>query len=252
MEHLYLAVLRRADVVVVIGTRTERYLVSHGVQADRIHVVSAKVDSRRFRPMRDLGSDYDLITAAQLIPLKRIDLFLRVVAGLKPRHPGIRAAILGDGPLRAELKHLAASLGVDDRVDFLGFHENTEHYYNRAKIFVLTSRTEGLSLAMLEAMACGLPAVVPAIGDLADVVQNEVTGYLIEGDDPGAYVAALSTLLEEKELGRRLGDRARSTILHGSTVEDGARCWHTALRRISDGKYLRQKDRPPLLPWQRA
>jgi L-malate glycosyltransferase len=233
LEQLYLEVLRRADVVMVVGTRTQRYLASHGVQTDRIHIVSAKVDSRRFSPVPDVRFDYDLILTAQLITLKRVDLFLRVVADLTPRHPHIRAAIMGDGPLRGELERLANRLGLDDRVDFLGFHEDIERYYNRARIFVLTSRTEGVSLAMLEAMACGLPAVVPAVGDLADVVRNGVTGYLIENDTSDAFGAAVGTLLEQEELRSRLGVNARSAILNGYTVQDGARCWSAALRSIS-------------------
>src|SRR5206468_12582383 len=126
--------------------------------------------------------------------------FLRIVADLRTRHPDIRAAILGDGPLRAELEHAADSLGIRDRVEFLGFHEDTERYYNRAKVFVLTSAAEGLSVAMMEAMSCGLPAVVPAVGDLGDVVRTGVTGYLLDADDHSAFVAAVSALIEDEKV----------------------------------------------------
>jgi glycosyltransferase involved in cell wall biosynthesis len=229
LERLYLSILRRTDAVMVVGTQTQRYLQSQGVAADRIHVMSSKVEARRFRPVSQ-RHDYDLILTAQLIARKRVDLFLRIIADLRPRYPHIRAAVLGDGPFRADLERLAESLGLGAHVEFLGFHEDTERYYNRAKVFVLTSSAEGLSFAMLEAMACGLPAVVPAVGDLGDVIQNGVTGYLVEGGDPDVFVAALSKLLDQEELRRTLGDNARSTILDGYTVEDGARCWRAVLR----------------------
>jgi glycosyltransferase involved in cell wall biosynthesis len=230
LERLYLKILRRADVVMVVGTETKKYLARHGVAADRIHVMSQKIDSRRFLPVPGARRDYDLIITAQLIARKRVDLFLRLVADLRKRHPHIRAAVLGDGPLRAELERMADSLGLRNHVEFLGFHEDTERYYNRAKVFVLTSAAEGLSVAMMEAMCCGLPAVVPAVGDLGDVVRNGETGYLIEENDHAAFVAAVSDLIEHDELRRTLGDNARSTILNGYTVEDGARGWHAALR----------------------
>jgi len=229
LERLYLEILRRTDFVMVVGTETKRYLASHGISADRIHLMSSKIDARRFRPTSKTQCDYDLILTAQLIARKRVDLFLRIVADLRPRHPHIRAAILGDGPLRGDLESLANSLGIGHHVDFLGFHEETEEYYNRARVFVLTSSAEGLSLAMLEAMACGLPAVVPAVGDLADVVRNGVTGYLIEDNHQEAFVVALSNLLEHAQLRCRLGDNARSTILDGYTVDDGARSWRAVL-----------------------
>jgi glycosyltransferase involved in cell wall biosynthesis len=230
LERLYLYVLQRADVVMVTGTETKRYLARHGVAEDRIHLMSQKIESRRFCPEPDGRRDYDLVLAAQLIPRKRVDLFLHIVAALRVRFPHIRAAILGHGPLRGELERLADSLGIGDQVDFLGFHQDTERYYNRARIFILTSSAEGLSVAMMEAMCCGLPAVVPAVGDHGDIVRTGVTGYLIEGNDHAAFVAALSDLIEHDELRRTLGENARATILDGYTVEDGARGWHAALR----------------------
>ena len=229
IEAFYLYVLRRTDIVVVVGTETKRFLASRGVPRDRIHVISSKIDSDRFRPL-PTHRDYDLILAGQLIKRKRVDLFLRIVGDLLPQHPQIRAAILGDGPLRVDLEAQADRLGICDRVDFLGFHEETEQFYNRAKVFVLTSSAEGLSLAMLEAMACGLPVVVPAVGDLADVVRDGETGYLVPDDNTATFVAAIEQLLGNEALRQALGQNARSTILHGYTVQDGARVWRTILQ----------------------
>jgi L-malate glycosyltransferase len=231
IERLYLRVLQHADAVMVVGTETRKYLASRGVDDDRIHVMSSKIDAHRFRPVTDAPRDYDVILTARLIARKRVDLFLQLVADLRQRHPHVRAAILGDGPLQDDLEALARSLGVDACVDFLGFREDTERYYVRAKVFVLTSAAEGLSLAMLEAMACGVPAVVPAVGDLADVVSNGVTGYLIADHHREAFVTAISGLLADDALRRRLGDHARATILRGYTVEDGARAWRALLAR---------------------
>ena len=72
-------------------------------------------------------------------------------------------------------------------------------------------------------------AVSAMVGDHADVVRNGITGYLIEGNDQAAFVSALSNLIEHDQLRRTLGENARSAILHGYTIEDGARGWHTAL-----------------------
>jgi glycosyltransferase involved in cell wall biosynthesis len=233
LEALYLQVLRRADAVMVVGTATREYLVSHGVRADRVHLMSSKIDAQRFRPVPGIRCEYDLLLSAQLIARKRVDRFLHILANLRRRFPRIRAGILGHGPLRGALERLAVDLGISDCVDFLGFDEATERYYTRAKVFVLTSSAEGLSLAMLEAMACGLPVVVPAVGDLADVVSNGVTGFVIDDHEVDGFERAIGTLLEQDALRRRLGDNARSMILHGYTVEDGARAWRVVLDRLS-------------------
>lgn len=238
LERLYVHILRRADVVVAVGSATGRFLTAAGVAADRLHLLSSKIDTGRFQPAREAHCDYDLMLTAQLIARKRVDLFLRIVADLRRRHPDVRAAILGDGELRGELEQLAHTLGVGDCVDFLGFREETERFYTRSRVFVLTSTAEGLSLAMLEAMACGVPVVVPAVGDLADVVQEGVTGHLVDAGDREAFVARLSDLLEHDDRRRRLGDNARSMILRGYTVADGARSWRAILDHLQSGTPL--------------
>jgi glycosyltransferase involved in cell wall biosynthesis len=97
---------------------------------------------------------------------------------------------------------------------------------------VLTSSAEGLSLAMMEAMACGLPAVVPAVGDLGDVIHDGVTGFLVGDGETGRFVAAIGQLLDDEALRRTLGENARATILHGYTVEDGTRLWRDVFRDV--------------------
>ncbi len=237
LEALYVAVLRHTDMIMVVGSKTKHYLVHKGVDPARIHLMSSKVDAQRFRPLPEIRRDYDLILAARLIPLKRVDLFLQVLAALRERYPAIRALILGDGPLRNDLEAQASRLRLAENVDFLGNHDETEFYYNRAKIFVLTSRTEALSLAMLEAMACGLPAVVPAVGDLSELVRNGVTGYLVQPPELEEFVQAIACLLEHEALRCRMGHAAQRAVLAGYTVEAGARDWHTSLQSLVHPHY---------------
>jgi L-malate glycosyltransferase len=238
LEALYLMVLRHTDLVMVVGTGTKRYLVRQGVDPTRIHLMSSKVDAQRFRPLPEMRRDYDLILAASLIPLKQVHLFLQIVAALKSRYPTIRAAILGDGPLREDLEDLAGRLGLAEHVDFLGHRDETERYYNQAKVFVLTSRTEALSLAMIEAMACGLPAVVPAVGDLSDLVRDGVTGYLIQPPMVEGFVQALGYLLEREDVRCQMGHAAQNAVLDGYTVEAGADYWHARLQSLAQPHYM--------------
>jgi glycosyltransferase involved in cell wall biosynthesis len=235
LEALFLAVIRRTDLVTGYGSGARAYLLAQGVDPARIHIISSKVDTTRFQPRPTAPCAYDLIIAATLIPLKRVDLFLRVVAALRPRFPAIRAAILGDGPLRGELEALAAELGITENVTFLGFRENMEDYYNQAKIFVLTSTTEGISVAMMEAMACGRPAVVTAVGDLPDLARDDETGYLVHPPEEPGFVAALTRLLEDDALRDRLGATARRTIVAEYSQADGSRRWRAALRGLRRG-----------------
>jgi glycosyltransferase involved in cell wall biosynthesis len=98
-------------------------------------------------------------------------------------------------------------------------------WFNQAKIFILTSISEGLSLAMMEAMACGLPAVVPETGDLGDLVADGVNGYLTGASDPRVIATRISSLLDEPERLKRFSRSARQAAEQLS-IANAAEKWN--------------------------
>ena len=181
------------DHVIAMGSSTVRFFRDRGVGTD-FRIVPGGKDGRLFRPSGDPPS-YDLITVGRLSAVKRLDIFLKAVRLLVRRFPEIRATIVGDGPLRGPLEELADSLGIENHVSFVGHQTDVENWLRRGRIFVLTSDSEGLSLALMEAMMCGLAAVVSDVGDLADLVENGVNGFLVNGRTPEGFAGPISELL---------------------------------------------------------
>ena len=122
---------------------------------------------------------YDLILVGRLAPIKRIDLYLRAIEQVSRRLPDVTAAIVGDGALRTELEQLVEELGIGERVHFAGQQSDVEDWLSRSRIFVLTSDSEGLALSLMEAMMCGLPAVVSDVGELGELVASGTNGCLV-------------------------------------------------------------------------
>jgi glycosyltransferase involved in cell wall biosynthesis len=131
----------------------------------------------------------------------------------------IRFDVVGDGPLRDELSALAGNLGVGSDVRFLGYRDDIAPLLDRADLFVLPSRAEGISNALLEAMAVGLPVVASAVSGNTDVIEPEVNGLLVEADDPASLAATVLRLLDEPGLRRRLGGEARRTVETRYSIE---------------------------------
>jgi glycosyltransferase involved in cell wall biosynthesis len=192
-KHLMGAV-RAFDTIVTMGTRAASYFHDSGQQ--RCFVVAGAVDPERFSPSNE-PADVDLVLVGRLVPVKRVDLFLGAVAGITARRPGVSALIVGDGPLRSELENLAVRLGIAAHVRFAGQQRDVAAFLRRARIFVLTSDSEGLALSLMEAMSCGLAAVVSAVGDLGDLVRDGLTGYLVAERSATAFVGPLQTLLDD-------------------------------------------------------
>ena len=183
------------DLVVTMGTRAIDFFRSKGIDT-RFHVVSGGMDTSRFTPCSH-SPDIDLIMVGRLAQVKRIDLLLRAVQRVAHRIPEVNATIVGDGELRESLEKLAAELGISDRVAFVGQQSNVQEWLQRSRVFVLTSDTEGLALSMMEAMLCGLPVVVSNVGDLGDLVDDGVNGFLINERSPEAFADRIVELLTD-------------------------------------------------------
>ncbi|MGZ9148730.1 MAG: glycosyltransferase, partial [Candidatus Deferrimicrobiaceae bacterium] len=170
VESILLRSVAEFDLVVTMGSRGKGFFRERGV-AGEIQVISGGIDADRFGS--EGGSPiWDVVFVGRLAPIKQVDLLLRALAVVKKEIPGIRAVIVGDGPLRQELETLAAALGLGDAVEFAGQRADVSSVLGRSRVFVLTSKTEGLSLALMEAMMAGLPAVVSDVGDLGDLVRD--------------------------------------------------------------------------------
>jgi len=158
-----------------------------------------------------------LLAAARLVRDKGLDILLRALAGSDtgrtgnaPLFPsGWKLVVAGDGPERARLGHLAGKLDLSDRVEFVGWQGDTLPMYDRADIVVLPSRREAAGISVMEAMARGCAVVASDAGGMPELVEDGVTGTLVPAGDVTALAIALSSLMRDPALRRRLGASAR-------------------------------------------
>lgn len=173
-----------------------------------VHHLPNGVDLQRFVPAAAPAQGLVLGTVGGLRPEKDHATLLRALAMLAPH----RAAIVGGGALDGELRALAASLGVGDRVTFAGPVADTAACYRAFGVFVLSSRTEQMPIALLEAMASGLPVVATDVGDVRAILPDEQQPFVVRKEDPAALAAALRAVLGDPELRQRLGAANRRTV----------------------------------------
>jgi glycosyltransferase involved in cell wall biosynthesis len=149
-----------------------------------------------------------IVTAARLAPQKDVGTMLRAVAGL----PGqARLAIVGEGPDRSRLSDEASTLGISDRVAFLGWRDDLQDHLAAADVFCLSSIWEGVPLAAQEAILAQTPVVATAVGGMQELITDGVSGRLVAPRDPAALRDALSDVLSLPDRGEAL---ARSALLH--------------------------------------
>lgn len=154
------------------------------------------------------GTPPVVVTTAQLRAHKGHEYLLQAAREL----PDVRFLFVGEGPERQQLESLARSLGVDDRVDFLGFRSDVRELLRRCDLFVLPSLDEGLPLSVLEAMTAGKPVVATRAGGTDEAVEDGVTGIVVEPRDVKALAAAIRAVLGDPALAARMGAAGRARV----------------------------------------
>jgi glycosyltransferase involved in cell wall biosynthesis len=146
----------------------------------------------------------------RLVPVKNLECLVRALAMLAPaQRPWL--ALAGDGPLRDEIARLAADHGVASRLCFLGERPDATQLMQAADFLVLPSHFEGLSNALLEAMAAGCPVIASAVGGSVELIEHGRTGLLFPSDDPGAF-ATLIARMADPDLRTRLAQAGRQHV----------------------------------------
>jgi glycosyltransferase involved in cell wall biosynthesis len=210
--------LRRVEVAVAVSAATREALVESGVDPARVRLVenaidveAAAADARAGRvPLRAAfgATDGDLVVLAlgRLSPEKGHAVLVEAFREVVARVPAARLVLVGDGVLEPALRRAAAPLG--ERVVFAGWRADPGHCLGAADVFALPSLREGLPLAVLEAMAAGVPVVASAVGGVPAALADGAAGVLVPPGDPGALAAALARLLADPERRQTLRDAA--------------------------------------------
>ncbi|HPA70956.1 MAG TPA: glycosyltransferase family 4 protein [Spirochaetota bacterium] len=155
---------------------------------------------------------YYLLSAGRVVKRKGYDHLIRALRSL---HKNIQLLILGDGPELPALKELASSLGVDDRVRFLGYIASDEEkfrYYGACDLYVLSSLHEGMGIVVQEAMEFGMPVVATNHGGQVDLISDGVNGLLVPPGDPDALAGAIRRVHADRKLAKKFGSKNRELI----------------------------------------
>jgi len=162
----------------------------------------------------DPPKEIDLINVGYFDDCKRVDIYLEVVARIRRKYPHIRSAFAGKdvGGKRVGFEKMRKRLGLEENVRFLGEVEDVFVYLRRSRVFLMTSESEGLPMAMIEAMSVGLPCVVPDVGDIPDLARDGINAFIVSPLDVEAFAAKAMSLLEDDGLYKEMSRNARQTI----------------------------------------
>jgi glycosyltransferase involved in cell wall biosynthesis len=208
-------------------------LVKLGVAPpDRFEVIPLGFDLERFAPgtaqrararaaiRSELGIDRGALVVtliARLVPIKRVDRFLRACAQLLDLDA--RFLVVGDGELRAELVAGAGAVTLGERLIWAGFRRDIPDICFASDVVALTSDNEGTPVSLIEAQAAGLPVVGTDVGGVRSALRDGATGVLVAPNDESGFAAATAKLLDDRDLAARLARAGREHVRRSFNVE---------------------------------
>jgi glycosyltransferase involved in cell wall biosynthesis len=221
-----------ASVLIAVSQRVRLMAIeSEGVQPEKVQVILNGVEVKeaekprvlvRQKVRQELGLPPEcplLLTVGRLTEQKGHGDLIKAIPSVLSKHPGAIFAFAGEGPLQDELAALAGQLAVSGAVRFLGVRHDVRRLLQAADVFVLPSLWEGMSMALLEAMAEGTAVIASDVEGISDLIEPGVDGLVVPPRDPAALAAAVINLLDDAELRERLGKAAREKVARDFSVE---------------------------------
>jgi len=244
----FLPLLRLADRIVVVNGEVEQLMLDLGIHPGRVVRIPNGVDmtscqvatpeqKQAARNKLDLPANTTVfLYVGRLEALKRVDLAIRAWARLSDSaRSQARFLVVGGGPEYAALDTLIERLGLGKSVFLLGERRDVEDFYHAADVFVLPSATEGLSNALMEAMAFGLAVIASRVGGAVDVIEEPVSGFLFENGSDAELAIKLARLIEQPGLCQSVGLQAREKAASYADFEKVfSKVRHTCLTLASE------------------
>ncbi|MDH4179194.1 MAG: glycosyltransferase, partial [Armatimonadota bacterium] len=229
--------LRRMDAIVAVAESVAEAMARRGIPRDRVTIIRNGLDPQAFvspslspERKRQLRADLGVPDGRRIIGCvgrlehqKGYDVLLIAFARLLAEAPDLHLVIVGDGSLRDVLGAQARELGVTDHVTFAGVRPDVTSILRVFSLFVSSSRSEGMPMAVLEAAALELPIVATAVGDVPYLIEDDLTGNLAPPGDPAALARAIDGVLGQPDRTPRLGASAAERVRTRFSALESAR-----------------------------
>jgi glycosyltransferase involved in cell wall biosynthesis len=217
-----------ARILIAVSEQTRQLGIDEGVRSNRITVIPngvspldmSAVDRMEARKQLALeAGNIFLLSVGRLTYQKGHEYLVRAMPRVLSRFPSTIAGICGEGPLRQDLESQILELGLSNHVRLLGTREDVSPFLGCADLFVLPSRWEGLSRALMEAMAAGIPVIASDVDGIKDLITSGVHGLLVPSEDSDRLATSILQLLENQQMMRNMGAAAREHVLRAHSTD---------------------------------
>jgi colanic acid/amylovoran biosynthesis glycosyltransferase len=201
--------------------RSQLMKYSHPVHWNKMHVVRLGVDTEEFRPVsREPKVPLQIVCVGRLVAAKGQHILLQAFSRVRSKGQAVHLTYIGDGPDRTSLEREVAEYRLGEHVTFRGAlnHDQTREQMAKADIFALASFAEGIPVALMEAMAMGIPCVSTSVAGIPELIRDNVDGLLVPPSSAESFASAIESLVLDHALRERLGTTGRAHVVEHSNL----------------------------------
>ena len=202
------SLIRRFDVVSSPGLTHQIQLVELGVSPNRTAILANAVDVAEYQPVEHSPETYDLLWVGRFSPEKDPARFVETCAQLDARGIDVSAVMVGDGPLFDHIERSIQMADLSETIELTGWVDDPVDYYQKSRLFVLTSERDALPLTLIEAMATGCVPVVPIVGNIQDAARDGENAIVVDDRSPSTYAGAIAAMLTDPDRIDQLSEAA--------------------------------------------
>jgi len=226
-------IYRNVNFITTTGSKSRQFMINEGFNPNKVFILPNSIDTTYFTPTND-EKKYDIITIGRISEEKQPFILVDVINEIKKVIPNIKVGIAGKGPELENLKKYILNLNLNENIDVLGYipSENLVNFFNIGKIFINCSKTEGLPRTVIQSYSCGTPCISSDVGDLSDLIKNDINGYLItKSDDVNSYALKAIKLLNDPNILNNFRQNGIDFVNKEYSHEASTRLWELLLNK---------------------
>ncbi|MEE8575706.1 MAG: glycosyltransferase family 4 protein [candidate division Zixibacteria bacterium] len=201
--------LKRVDHIITVSEKTARLIASFGIKPSNISVVPNAIDENILidnLPVRDSSDQVQLVAAGRLSYEKGFDLLLEAIAEIAETAEPFKLYLYGSGPEETKLRQIVADLQIEPQIEFCGFTDKLIEIFDRMDLMIMSSRSEGMPVVLLEAWARKLPVLATTVGGIPELINHGKNGLLVEPENIEALAEAISSAIKDRPKLKALGE----------------------------------------------
>jgi glycosyltransferase involved in cell wall biosynthesis len=228
---LIIYIFKKALLVNVPGTSSQKHWIKKGVEPSKIQILHSTISTELFSNSKS-KKEFDFIFMGRLAPEKNIELIIQAFVSIKKDDDKINMLIVGDGPERKKLEALVVLNNLTTNITFVGFQNNVATWLNKAEIFVMSSTTDAMPTALMQAMACELICISSEVGNISDLINHQENGFLYESNDLEALTNLMRNALKKRTDYLILRKEAREAIIKNHSHVCAKTKWEALINEL--------------------